>query len=72
MAACGFLSVDMSYRVYCLLMAPYSQNCQDPSLPTPSNFRYPGFSTGNGWYKSTMTGAGTATVLRPLTDTDLP
>jgi prepilin-type N-terminal cleavage/methylation domain-containing protein len=51
-----FIGEDMEWRVYCLLMAPDSQNAQDPN--GAAIFYYPA-----GWY----TGSG----LLPFTDADL-
>ncbi len=54
-----FISEDMEWRVYCLLMAPDSQNVQDPN----SGFLYPNFYYPPNW----LNAAG----LIPFTDADL-
>jgi type II secretory pathway pseudopilin PulG len=55
-----FISEDMEWRVYCLLMAPDSQNVQDPNS---SSVLYPTFYYPNLW----LNAAG----LIPFTDADL-
>ena len=57
-----FMSEDVEYRVYCLLMAPNSQGAKRPSnngLPFIGNNYYP-----TGWLSTT-------TQLKPITEADL-
>ena len=61
-----FLSEDIAYRVYCLLMSPNSQGSFFPS--TATQVQYPGATSTPpiGWYKSN----GAVTILIPLNDSD--
>jgi prepilin-type processing-associated H-X9-DG protein len=61
-----FMSEDIAYRVYCLLMSPNSQKARDPRyISYPSGSVYPA-----NWYQtSTATAYGDPIV--PLTDADL-
>ena len=57
-----FMSDDIEYRVFCLLMAPDSAGARYPNgTTTPVPVVYPGYP--NGWYSSG--------VLTPISEADI-
>ncbi len=63
-----FISEDIEYRVYCLLMSPDSANCHDPKYNyTSPNYATPTFTYPAKWY----TGGIAGNPLIPVTDPDI-